>query len=195
VLANVVAVWSQSGGLRAISDPVTGPLSCGDGGAPRGIRTPNRQIRSQPSPIPIRPPDPFVYPLVLVNGHVAGPSRASVPIRHVWLGRNVVAVSGQRRQTRSLATRRLRAVFEPEHQTQVLVLSTWRNETQPPASYEANQAHSPGTWFLAGHRPRAVAVGLTLAEEAGFRPRPLDGRLQLLRCEFACSGVPWDHDG
>ena len=44
--ADVVAVWSQSDALAAISDPVTGPLSCGDGGAPRGIRTPNRQIRS-----------------------------------------------------------------------------------------------------------------------------------------------------
>jgi hypothetical protein len=46
VAANVVAVWSQSATQTAVSDPVTGPLSCGDGGAPRGIRTPNRQIRS-----------------------------------------------------------------------------------------------------------------------------------------------------
>ena len=44
--ANVVAVWSQSGVLTESSDPAIGPLSCGDGGAPRGIRTPNRQIRS-----------------------------------------------------------------------------------------------------------------------------------------------------
>jgi hypothetical protein len=43
--ANVVAVWSQSGVPIASSDPVTGPLSCGDSGVPRGIRTPNRQIR------------------------------------------------------------------------------------------------------------------------------------------------------
>ena len=40
------AIWSQSGRSTAHSDPVTGPLSCRDGGAPRGIRTPNRQIRS-----------------------------------------------------------------------------------------------------------------------------------------------------
>jgi len=46
VPADVVAIWSQSGGPRAPSDPVTGLLSCGFGGAPRGIRTPNRQIRS-----------------------------------------------------------------------------------------------------------------------------------------------------
>jgi hypothetical protein len=46
VPTNVVAVWSQSGGPTTASNPVTGPLSCGDGGAPRGIRTPNRQIRS-----------------------------------------------------------------------------------------------------------------------------------------------------
>ncbi len=46
VPANVVAVWSQSGDPAAPSDSATGPLSCDDGGAPRGIRTPNRQIRS-----------------------------------------------------------------------------------------------------------------------------------------------------
>jgi hypothetical protein len=32
--------------LTATTDPVTGPLTSGVGGAPRGIRTPNRQIRS-----------------------------------------------------------------------------------------------------------------------------------------------------
>jgi hypothetical protein len=46
VPADVVAVWSQSGDLRAASDPATGLLSCGFVGAPLGIRTPNRQIRS-----------------------------------------------------------------------------------------------------------------------------------------------------
>jgi hypothetical protein len=45
LLRNVVAVWSQSGDRALVRNPVTGPLSCGDGGAPRGIRTPNRQIR------------------------------------------------------------------------------------------------------------------------------------------------------
>src|SRR6266540_7412291 len=81
VAANVVAVWSQPGGLRAISDPVTGPLSCGVGGAPRGIRTPNRQIRSQPSPVPAPPPGHLASTLIKVNGHVADPSRASVLAR------------------------------------------------------------------------------------------------------------------
>jgi hypothetical protein len=46
VPANVVAIWSQSGDPTAASDPPTGLLSCGFGCAPRGIRTPNRQIRS-----------------------------------------------------------------------------------------------------------------------------------------------------
>jgi hypothetical protein len=46
VAVNVAAVWSQGDAQTAASDPVIGPLSCGDGGAPRGIRTPNRQIRS-----------------------------------------------------------------------------------------------------------------------------------------------------
>jgi hypothetical protein len=74
--------------------------------APRGIRTPNRQIRSQPTPMPSRPPGPFASPLVQVNGHIAEPSRASVPACPAWLSRNVVAVSAQRRQTGCLATGR-----------------------------------------------------------------------------------------
>ncbi len=47
--------WSQYGRKqRSVgrhnhdSDPMAGPLSCGFGGAPRGTRTPNRQIRSLP---------------------------------------------------------------------------------------------------------------------------------------------------
>jgi hypothetical protein len=38
--------WSQFGGPGTASDLFIGPLSCSDGGAPRGIRTPHRQIRS-----------------------------------------------------------------------------------------------------------------------------------------------------
>jgi hypothetical protein len=72
VPANVVAVWSQSGRLRAVSDPSIGPLTSGFGGAPRGIRTPNRQIRSQPSSVPARPPAPFGSQLLLVNGCAEG---------------------------------------------------------------------------------------------------------------------------
>jgi hypothetical protein len=96
--------WVAVGDLPAYSSPAIGPLTSGFGGAPRGIRTPNRQIRSQPSPIPARPPDPSVSPFALVSGHVAGPSRTSVPACHASLGRNVVAISGHRRQTRCLAT-------------------------------------------------------------------------------------------
>ena|SRR5215213_10565035 len=44
--ANVVAVWSQSRLSDSASNPVAGLLSCEFAGAPRGIRTPNRQIRS-----------------------------------------------------------------------------------------------------------------------------------------------------
>ena len=46
VAANVVAVWSQSADPTAVGNLVTGPLTSRFGGAPRGIRTPNRQIRS-----------------------------------------------------------------------------------------------------------------------------------------------------
>src|SRR6266508_2357995 len=114
--------WSQSGDPTAGSDSVTGPLTSGFGGAPRGIRTPNRQIRSQPSPIPAPPSHPLASPLVLVNGHVAHRSRASVPVRHAWLGRIVVAVSGRRRQTGSLATGRSPGYASPERQIRNLVL-------------------------------------------------------------------------
>jgi len=82
------------------------PLSCGFA-APRGIRTPNRQIRSHASPVPACPSHPFVSLFLLVNGYVVGLSRASVPARHVRLGGNVVAVLGHRHQTRRLATHRL----------------------------------------------------------------------------------------
>jgi hypothetical protein len=103
VPADGVAIGSQFGEPTQVSTPVTGPLSCGVGGAPRGIRTPNRQIRSQPSPVPARPPAPSASLLVLLNGHVTGSTRASVPGRHAPHGRNLVAVSAQRRQTGSLA--------------------------------------------------------------------------------------------
>jgi hypothetical protein len=85
VPADGVAIGSQSGGPTASSDPVTGPLTSRFGGAPREIRTPNRQIRSQPSPVPTRPPGLFASLLVLVNGNVAAPIRACVPARHAWL--------------------------------------------------------------------------------------------------------------
>jgi len=73
------------------------------------MRHPDRQIRSHASPIPARPSLPFPSPFLLVNGHAVGPSRASVPVCHVRLGRNVVAVSGHGCQTRRLATRRFLA--------------------------------------------------------------------------------------
>jgi hypothetical protein len=54
--ARWLLAWSQygrnqrsAGPHKYDSDPVTGPLSCGFGGAPRGTRTPNRQIRSLPA--------------------------------------------------------------------------------------------------------------------------------------------------
>jgi hypothetical protein len=105
VPANMVAIWSQSSDPTAVSDPMTGPLTS-----------------SQPSPVPAGPSHPFVSPLVLVNGHNADPIRASVPARHVRHGCNVVAVSGHRRQTGSLATRRVADRTAVEHQILDLVL-------------------------------------------------------------------------
>jgi hypothetical protein len=72
---------------------------------------PDRQIRSQPSPVPAHPSAPLASPLVQVNGHIADPTRASVPARHVRHGGNVVAVSSHRRQTQRLATRHCQAAL------------------------------------------------------------------------------------
>jgi hypothetical protein len=88
---------------------------------------PNRQIRSQPTPVPARPPGPSASPLILVNGNVTRPSRASVPACHAWLGRNVVAGSGCRRQTGHLATRVSRSKHGSEHQIRDLVPLTGAN--------------------------------------------------------------------
>src|SRR5829696_7058979 len=126
--ANVVAVWSQSGVPIASSDPVTGPLSCGDGGAPRGVRTPNRQIRSHAPASPASPSHPSASALVLVDGHVAGPGRTSVPAYHVRDGGNVVAVSGRRRQTGRLATGRHTSLLAQS--TRFLIWCSWGAETQ-----------------------------------------------------------------
>jgi len=71
--------------------------------APRGIRTPNRQIRSHRPPVPSRPPRPFASPSAQLSGHAYGLSRASVPACPAPHGRNLVAVSGHHCQTRCLA--------------------------------------------------------------------------------------------
>jgi hypothetical protein len=64
---------------QTYKDRVLGPGGRLPGSFGRLIRTPSGQIRTQPSPSPTRRPDPFVSPLVLVNGDVAGATRASVP--------------------------------------------------------------------------------------------------------------------
>jgi hypothetical protein len=123
----------------AVSRPTIGSasgdrsLTSGFGGAPRGIRTPNRQIRSQPSPVPTRPSGPCASPLVLVNGPVARPSRGSVPARHAWLGRNVVAVSGQRRQTGRLVTGRSPGCAVQSTRFKIWCSTPRKDENQSPA--------------------------------------------------------------
>ena len=49
-------------------------------------------------------PDPSGSPFILVNGHIPEPGRTLIPAHHVGLGRNVVAVSDGRGQTRRLVT-------------------------------------------------------------------------------------------
>jgi hypothetical protein len=53
-----------------------GTVRCGSGQHPSW---PDCQIRSQPPPVPVRPPCPFASRLLLGNGHIARPSPASVP--------------------------------------------------------------------------------------------------------------------
>jgi hypothetical protein len=63
--------------------------------APRGIRTPNRQIRSQRRPVPARPPSPFASrlpsPAAMPPGRVGHPS-PSVPRRVVAIWSQVRAL-------------------------------------------------------------------------------------------------------
>jgi hypothetical protein len=68
-------------------------------GAPRGIRTPNRQIRSLAPAVSGGPDYPFASLFGLVSRRVAGSSQTSVHARLAWHGGNVVAVPGRRGQT------------------------------------------------------------------------------------------------
>ncbi len=165
--AKVVAVWSQSGDPTAGSDPVTGPLTSGFGGAPRGIRTPNRQIRSQPPLAPARPSGPFASLLVLVRGHVASWSRASVPVCHAWRGRNVVAVSGWRRQTGCLVTRRVLAAIG-EVERQILDLALTPLPSQP--------------WCSARIAPGKYGTPTPLRSDAASAPNSSRSRRSWPRC-------------
>ena len=49
-------------------------------------------------------PDPSGPPFLLFNGHIPEPDRTLIPAHHVGPGRNVVAVSEGRGQTRRLMT-------------------------------------------------------------------------------------------
>jgi hypothetical protein len=60
------------------------PTRCGAGSGVGGVLALvivglELQLRSQPSSIPVRSPRPLLSLLVLVNGHVAGSTRAFVP--------------------------------------------------------------------------------------------------------------------
>jgi hypothetical protein len=140
--------------------------------------SPNRQIRSQPSPVPAQPPAPFASPLVLVNGHLAGPSRTSVPACHLPHGRNVVAVPGRCRQTRSLATPRLPC--DPWLQSTrfpIWCSTPGRDENHQPTSLKGKPSR-PCATFLVGPRPpvvRAVGYGPTTKPASSLgagRPAP-----------------------
>jgi hypothetical protein len=179
VPANVVAIWSQSGDPTAGSDLAIGPLTSGFGGAPRGIRTPNRQIRSQASPVPARPSRPFLSPLVLVNGHAVELSRASVPAGHTPHGRNVVAVSDHRRQTGRLVPGRPPSRSEsraPDSGSGALSL-----EGQEPAArlVEEQTKQTVRAVASSGTRSRLPSQSATAPRRSQLPAFVLDGRLQL----------------
>jgi hypothetical protein len=115
--------WSQLDDPTVSSGPAAGPLSCGFGGAPRGIRTPNRQIRSLVLRVPACPRDPLAYPFLLLSGHIPEAGRTLIPSRHARLGRKVVAVSAGRSETQHLGTvGHPVAISAPEHQILDLVV-------------------------------------------------------------------------
>jgi hypothetical protein len=80
------------------------------------------QIRSQPPPIPARPPAPFAPPVASGQRSSRWSESARVPGRHAWHGRNVVAVPGYCRQTERLALDSSPGALGPDHQTLDLVL-------------------------------------------------------------------------
>jgi hypothetical protein len=148
------------------------PLTSGFGSAPRGIRTPNRQIRSQPSPVPARPPAPSVSPLVLVNRHIADPSRASVPARHARHGRNVVAVSGDGCQTEVWRPEAGPAVLSPSTRSRIWCSTPWK--TREPAARllkGAGRADRPSAGIVSGARLGCPCGRLRPDEEAGSQPQ------------------------
>jgi hypothetical protein len=108
-----------------------------------GFETPNRQIRSQPSPVPTRPPDPSASSLVLVNGRIGPESGIRPrPSRVAWsqCGRSFGSI--------------LRAVFKPEHQILRLVLYIWTNGSQPLGWQEPGVASEVRHGVLAAERLR-----------------------------------------
>ena len=100
------------------------------------------------------------------------------PARHVAHGRNVVAISGHRRQTGSLATRRLQVVFKPEHQIGNLVLSSGHRTGAGNLSWIVGQgrALAVGCW-LTSVWDAAAAGGLV----GPGSPRPAGGHQPIHR--------------
>jgi hypothetical protein len=142
-------------------------MTCCVGGAPRGTRTPNRQIRSHRPPVPSRPPYPCVSPSSQLNGHADGPGRASVPTRHASRGRNLVAVSGCRCQTGCLAT--------------CLVKGLWDAFGDPWSTRF-------GIWC--SDRLRASELGETAMLSRGFPCSPRSRDSEVCAVSRSCSGWP-----
>jgi hypothetical protein len=114
-----------------------------------------------PTLIPARPSGPFASPLVLVNGPVTGPSRAAVPARHAWLGRNVVAVSGRCRQTGRLVTRR----FLPRSGTREHQMKIWCS-AQTGSATRFTRLRFGSIWLVPTNLEIMLsALGLMLGEE------------------------------
>jgi hypothetical protein len=82
--ANDVDVSKATRSAFPCANYVSGLLSCGFGGAPRGIRT-NRQIRSLVFGVPAHPSVPFEYAFLLLSSH--GVVRSDIgpcPLSGAW---------------------------------------------------------------------------------------------------------------
>jgi hypothetical protein len=127
---------------------------------------------------PARPPGLFLSPFFQLSGQVDGPSRASVPARPAPHGRNLVAVSGRRRQPGFLATRLVRRPTEmlgaPDS---CLVLTRHPSQLQGSRrihrehpSVDASRPQPMRRGSMASTRPQAINARRGTSQRLGTSP-------------------------
>jgi hypothetical protein len=155
VPADGVAIGSQFGRPRALSSPATGPLTSGVGGAPRGIRTPNRQIRS------------LVLCVDLVGSRRICPAHVGRPVDLV--GSRRVPSDRLDDQRDDQATRR-RVLRHPDHDSHCWSEHQMFHEEAVPGTATATVVGRASATSSPPRQPAATAAGRAAAGGAGSLP-------------------------